>query len=98
LIHSEHTAPFRIPKPSVGPRKTVPKKDRTNSTCNHYYVLLCEAPSTCFGPYRLSSGRSFTKEWCSYWSRQLSTYISGMSISTQQRDITPLQWIWQEWR
>ena len=24
--------------------------------------LICDVPATCFGPYRLSSGRSFTKE------------------------------------
>jgi hypothetical protein len=24
--------------------------------------LICDVPATCFGPYRSSSGRSFTKE------------------------------------
>jgi hypothetical protein len=29
------------------------------------FLLFCDAPSTCFGCYRLSSGRSFAKEYIS---------------------------------
>jgi hypothetical protein len=35
----------------------------TNCTCNHKYLLFCDAYPTCFGPCRPSAGRSFTKEY-----------------------------------